>query len=86
MDISVLFSRNQRGSTDSVEQESEQMHLQSSDVSFAGKEPLKCQASLVKALTRVFGPYFVISVFFKLIYVVFMFVQPYLLGYVDDCM
>ncbi|KAK2566746.1 Multidrug resistance-associated protein 1 [Acropora cervicornis] len=72
--------RNQRGSTDSVEQESEQMHLQSSDVSFAGKEPLKCQASLVKAITRVFGPYFVISVFFKLIYVVLMFVQPYLLG------
>ena len=62
------------------------MHLQSSDVSFAGKEPLKCQASLVKAITRVFGPYFVISVFFKLIYVVLMFVQPYLLGYVDDSM
>ena len=62
------------------------MHLQSSDVSFAGKEPSKHKASLVKAMTRVFGPHFVIGSFFKLIYVVLMFVQPYLLGYVDVCM
>ncbi|XP_022801988.1 multidrug resistance-associated protein 1-like isoform X2 [Stylophora pistillata] len=57
-------------------------HLQTaSDVAFHGKcrEP-----SLVKAMIRVFAPYFVIAIFFKLMNGILLFVQPYLLGLLID--
>ena len=64
----------------SNDEDFEQNHLQSaSDVAFVGKcrEP-----SLIKAMIRVFAPYFVIGVFFKLLNDILLFVQPYLLGWV----
>lgn len=64
-----------------VEHESERVHLQGGDVSFAGKRGY--EPSLVKAMIRVFAPYFVVGIFFKLINDVLLFIQPYLLGYVD---
>ncbi|CAH3177882.1 unnamed protein product [Porites lobata] len=61
-----------------VEQDTERVCLQgSSDVRFAGKQGY--ESSLVKAMIRVFAPYFVIGIFFVLLKDVLLFIQPYLL-------
>ena len=61
-----------------VEQHTERVCLQGgSDVRFAGKQGY--ESSLVKAMIRVFAPYFVIGIFFVLLKDVLLFIQPYLL-------
>lgn len=60
-----------------VEQDTERVCLQgSSDVRFSGKQGY--ESSLVKAMIRVFAPYFVIGIFFVLLKDVLLFIQPYL--------
>ena len=50
------------------------------EVSYAGSKR-EYKPSLVKAMVRVYGPYFGVAVFFKLINDSLLFVQPYLLRY-----
>lgn len=77
-----LFSFRKNKTPQSNEQNPERVHLHgTSDVSFVGKN---ChEPSLVKAMMRVFAPYFVIGIVFKLVNDILLFIQPYLLGYVE---
>ena len=74
------FRKNKTFQSD--EQDSEKIHLRGTpDVAFDGT---KCrEPSLAKAMIRVFAPYFVIGIVFKLINDALLFIQPYLLGLVN---
>ena len=71
------FRKNKTPQSD--EHEFKKVNLQgTTDVAFAGK---KCdEPFLVKAMMRVFAPYFVLGIIFKLLSDLMLFIQPYLLG------
>ena len=61
--------------------ETSQLKQVEGDVSYVSSKK-EYEPSLVKAMVRVYGPYFAIAVVFKLINDSMLFVQPYLLRYV----
>lgn len=77
MFVNTIDRKNKALQFDERELEKDQLHG-TSDVTFARK---KCrEPSLVKAMMRVFAPYFVIGIVFKLINDILLFIQPHLLG------